>query len=359
MGNSVSTTTNNNASFDDALLNRLKADFPAEYEYYQSGGKTASLSTLGSFDTETTTTSQVGRQLFGNNSQPSYDLKTEKVLTSKMSPPSSQPVLAGPLPPAKLSMAPDIRTEKLIMPPLSQTPQTLPPLSQTPQTLPPLSQTPLPPLSQTSSQTLPPLSQATPPLSQATPPLSQATPPLSQATPPLSQTPSSLSQPLPPSPPPSLSLTPVQATPGGYTNEQLISMDRDQLNGLCQSNPEVNRLVCSGKSVSNKFWRERTQRQFPDTKPGMIRGFEENDDWLIINFLRNVFRNIEKNNPLTKNKWNFNSMSDIRNHITKNCNKLDLTGGDIKNIPDKLALKQAIGLDGSFELIIWTKSETI
>lgn len=347
MGNTVS--NQNISSFDDALLNRLKEDYPDEYSYYQSGGMAKPVNqpvnqnstSLGSFD-KTNTTSQVGRQLFGPES---FDLQTEKVLVNKMNVPRQN---------QQLSLPSSLQ---------NQQPPSFPPLQD--QQLPPLQDQQLSPLQ---NQQLPQLqNQQQPSLSQdgVSTPFSTAPPPTQK----LSMAPDMQTEKLI-MPPTSNLDTPFPGTPtvnqvsptgdlGQFTQEQLVRMDRDQLNDLCQNNLVVKRLVCSGKSVSNDFWRQRTQQQFPDTKPGMLSGFDKNDDWLMINFLRNAFRNIEKNDPRTNNKWNFNSMGDIRNHITKNCDKLDLTGGEIKNIPDKLALKRAIGLEKPFELIIWTKSETI
>jgi hypothetical protein len=124
-------------------------------------------------------------------------------------------------------------------------------------------------------------------------------------------------------------------------------------------------MVCSGKERSNNFWRVRTLRNYPDTPAGFL----QDDDWLIINFLRHAYKNINKYNPNVLDPFEpnpttglikFDSMSAIRSHIIQNDYKLNLSGGHIRELPDINQFKEALNLmDHPLEIVVYSKIAVI
>ena len=153
--------------------------------------------------------------------------------------------------------------------------------------------------------------------------------------------------------------TPSMYQSATYSNEQLMTMPREQLWSLCNIDSTVNRMVCAGTAESNNFWYNRTMRRFGYDRTRNPSGYKlggfdkNNDDWLVINFLLNAYDNIRRINPNTKKKFEFNNMFEITSHIRKNENKLDLVGSGIKEAPDMMAMRRAFRLNPgeSFQLV--------
>jgi hypothetical protein len=145
-----------------------------------------------------------------------------------------------------------------------------------------------------------------------------------------------------------------------------LDMDREELYKLCQSGDmTVIDMVCSGKERSNNFWRERTLRNYPNTPAGFL----QDDDWLIINFLRHAYKNINKHNPNVADPFEpnpftgvikFDSMAAIRSHIIQNDYKLNLSGGHIRELPDIDQFKEALDLlHHPLEIVLYSKTAVI
>lgn len=120
------------------------------------------------------------------------------------------------------------------------------------------------------------------------------------------------------------------------TYQDLIVMPRDKLERACLTDNYTKRTVCSGRG-SNKFWRDRTIHHFPQDR---WTRFNHNDDWLVINFLRNAYEQMHENEPTEQ--WNFETMNQIREHVRRNNGVLNLSNSGITEMVDPNLFKYAI-----------------
>jgi len=128
---------------------------------------------------------------------------------------------------------------------------------------------------------------------------------------------------------------------GRYTERELLAMKPSELQKACRREREVRDLVCIQSTDMNYFWKRKTEHDFG--RAHNLAGFNDNDDWLMIHFLKSVGAQ-------------FNSVNELINRRVLDLSDTDAT--KIRNFPRR-GLKIIRYENGREVSLTWPNLEVI